>query len=150
MPSYREQKVLPYSPQQLFELVLDIEAYPQFLPWCVSAHISKREADALMAELTVGYQFFKDSFRSRVLFIADEWIKVQYLGGPLKDLETEWRFRPHVEGCDLLFFIDFQFKESIFNQIVRFIFFDIAHQMVAAFEQRAHKLYGAVRTATAG
>src|SRR5262245_60577531 len=130
MPRFQERKILPYTPQQLYEMVLDIEKYPTFLPWCRKVSIRQKNAREIIASLTVGYQLLHDTFLSRVSFEPTKRIKVHYLHGPFKHLDNEWQFLPHPKNtCELLFYVDFEFKVGLFNAMANKVFLDITQKM---------------------
>lgn len=142
MPSHAETRVLPYTPAQLFDLVMDIEKYPEFLPWCTSAHIRARHAGAVEADVVIGYGPFSETFSSRVHFEKPSMIEVEYMRGPMRDLQTRWAFRAVKGGkTELSFSVDFSMK-SRFLQVVIDQFFHLAlARMIHAFEARAAAVY---------
>jgi coenzyme Q-binding protein COQ10 len=143
MPRFQEHKILPYSPQQLFDMVLDIKNYPEFLPWCIDANVRQRNDKEIIADLTIGYHYLHETFDSRVTFAKPHWIKSHYLRGPFKHLENKWSFKPHgKDGCELFFYVDFEFRVGLLNHIANRMFLEITHKMVQAFEERAKTLYG--------
>jgi coenzyme Q-binding protein COQ10 len=144
MPTHREERVLPYTPQQMFDLVADIGRYPDFLPWCTSATILREEGDDLIAELTIGYKFIHERFISRVtLNKKSKDIHVGYISGPLKVLRNEWQFRPDgKKKCRVHFYVHFEFANPLLSVMMN-MFFDVAfRQMVSSFEKRAAQIYG--------
>jgi coenzyme Q-binding protein COQ10 len=145
MPTHAEKKHLPYTPDQLFDLVLDVEKYPQFLPWCIACRITRREGgDTFYADLVIGYKFFREKFTSRVVTDrAAKTIQVEYLDGPLKNLANRWAFVDQGDGTTLVdFYVDFEFHNPIFQALMGLFFTEAVRRMVAAFETRAGKLYG--------
>lgn len=148
MPVHRERRVLPYTPRQLYDLVADVEAYPQFLPWCIGARIKRREGPVIVADLIIGFRLFRERFTSRVSLAPDNAdgprIDTVYADGPFKRLESYWIFHPHPGGCDVEFFVDFEFKSRLLQATIEILFHEAVRRMVAAFEGRAAKLYGAV------
>lgn len=144
MPTHTEQRILPYTPQQMFDLVGDIAKYPEFLPWCSSARIIRQEKEFILAELTIGYKMIRERFVSRVhLDHKDKIIDVTYVSGPLKALRNEWKFSPEgKKKCKIDFFVHFEFSNPLLATMMN-MFFDIAfRRMVAAFEKRAADIYG--------
>ncbi len=143
--SHYERQVLPYTPAQIYALVLDIEKYPQFLPWCVGARITERGDGYLLADMLIGYKMLREKFTSRVYFTPHEEIRVEYLNGPLKQLHNDWRFGP-VEGsplhCALEFTLDFEFQSGLLQRLAETFFQEALRRMVGAFEKRAQQLYG--------
>lgn len=144
MPSHSEQRVLPYSPEQLFELVADVDRYPEFLPWVVAARVLSRGEDRLRAELAVGFKGIRERFISHVaLDRVNLRIDVAYEDGPFKYLENHWVFNPHGDsGCRIDFDVDFEFKSRILEALMGRLFQEAVMRMVRAFEGRAAALYG--------
>jgi coenzyme Q-binding protein COQ10 len=143
MPQHLEKRFLPYSSEQLFDLVADIESYPQFLPWCVGARILKHDGDTLQADLMIGFKMLRETFTSRVSLDRPETIEVAYLRGPFRHLKNIWRFTAVDGGCDIDFFIDFEFESRLLKRIMSPLFGEAVRRMVAAFEKRAAVIYGA-------
>lgn len=144
MPTHKEQRILPYTSDQMFGLVGDIARYPEFLPWCSSARIIRQEKDFILAELTIGYKVIRERFVSRVeLDHKAKTINVTYVSGPLKALRNEWTFSSAgKKKCKIDFFVHFEFSNPFLATMMN-MFFDIAfRRMVAAFEKRAAELYG--------
>ena len=143
MPTHAEKRVLACSPRQLFDLVADIERYPDFLPWCVAARIRKREGNLVTADLVIGFKIFRERFTSRVRLDPEaSRIDVAYEEGPFKYLNNHWVFEPHPQGCAVDFYVDFEFRSRILQRLIEPLFSEAVRRMVAAFEARARKLYG--------
>jgi coenzyme Q-binding protein COQ10 len=142
MPTHAEQRVLPYTPEQLFALVADIERYPEFLPWCVGARIRERKPDLVVADLIIGFRMFRERFTSRVALAPPRRIDVAYTDGPFRYLNNHWVFDRVPGGCRLDFFVDFEFKSRILQRVIELLFHEAVRRMVAAFEARAQQLYG--------
>lgn len=142
MPTHAERQVLPYRPDQLFDLVADVEKYPQFLPWCVAARIRHRSNDELLADLTVGFGPLRESFVSRVTLERPHRVRVRYETGPFKYLNNQWEFVPHQYGTEVDFFIDFEFRSRILQRAVGVVFNEAVRRMVQAFRKRAREVYG--------
>lgn len=143
MPKHSEKIALPYSSAQMFDLVADVEKYPQFLPWCLNARITRRDGNFFWADLTVGYKFVRERFSSRVELQENKIITVKYLNGPMQNLSNRWSFEENDKGgCDVDFFIDFEFKNPIFKRIAGAFFEKAISRMSAAFRARAKVLYG--------
>ncbi len=143
MATHAEKRVLPYSPEQLFELVADVDRYPEFLPWCRAARITRREGDVLHADLVIGLRMFRERFTSRVTLDRPGAIDVQYIKGPMRYLNNHWRFIAQPGGgCLLDFYLDFEFRSAIVQRLVGMLFSEAARRMVSAFEARAKQLYG--------
>jgi coenzyme Q-binding protein COQ10 len=144
MPTHKERRVLPYSPAQLYELVVDIERYPEFLPWCLGARVRTREDDLIVADLIIGFRMFRERFTSRVRpDPAAQRIDVTYAEGPFRYLENHWRFLDHPQGCEIDFYVDFEFRSKLLQKVIETLFHEAVRRMVAAFETRARALYGA-------
>jgi len=142
MPTHAEQRTLPFTQEQLFNLVADVERYPEFLPWCLAVRMKKREETMLEADLVIGFKMFRESFTSRVDLERPQRIDVTYLSGPLKYLNNHWRFFPVEEGCIIDFYVNFEFRSRVFQSLVGALFNEAVSRMVRAFEARAHALYG--------
>ena len=143
MPRHTETKHLPYSPEQLFELVADVARYDEFLPWVVAVRVRSSSETETVADLVVGFNAFKERFTSRVTKHRPDRITVDYIEGPLKFLKNEWRFTPASDGGTELFFsVDFAFKSRIFETLAGAMFDRALRRMTSAFEQRAAALYG--------
>lgn len=148
MPTYETTRTVPHSARQMFDLVADVERYPEFLPLCEALTIrSRKERDEktlLVADMTVGYKAIRETFTSQVLLKVDELaIDVKYLDGPFKYLTNEWRFVDREGGgSEVRFFIDYEFKSRMLGALMGAMF-DRAFRMFAeAFEKRAREIYG--------
>ena len=142
MPTHAEKRVLPYQPQQLYALVADIERYPDFLPWCLAARIRRREGDTVVADLIIGFKMVRESFTSRVVLDPErQRIDVAYSDGPFRYLNNHWRFDPHPGGCEIDFYVDFEFRSRLLRKIMEPLFNEAVRRMVGAFEARAEELY---------
>ncbi|MBY0502144.1 MAG: type II toxin-antitoxin system RatA family toxin [Alphaproteobacteria bacterium] len=134
---------LPYTPAQLYDLVADIEKYPEFLPWCMGARIISQSETDIIADLMVGYKFFRETFRSRVHLIPKTRIEVEYIKGPFNHLNNRWVFKEDQNnGTNIDFYIDFEFRNSLFQSAMKMAFESAFNQMLYAFEKRAHQVYG--------
>ncbi|HYB10563.1 MAG TPA: type II toxin-antitoxin system RatA family toxin [Alphaproteobacteria bacterium] len=143
MPTHAEKRALPYRPDQLFELVADIERYPEFLPWCRAARIRKREGDVIIADLVIGWKMIRERFTSRVTLKRPGRIDVSYHEGPFKHLNNHWIFEPLPDGgCLIDFYVDFEFHSRVLQKVIGVLFNEAVRRMVHAFEERARALYG--------
>ena len=143
MPTHAEKKKLPYSREQLFHLVAGVDQYPEFLPWCIASRIQKRVGNIFYADLVIGYKMIREKFGSRVTLNAPDHIHVEYLSGPMQYLSNHWRFIEEPDGsCTIDFYVDFEFKNKIFQNLIEVFFNEAVKRMVAAFEERARELYG--------
>lgn len=144
MPSIRETRKLPFSAEQMFDLVADVGAYPQFLPWIVATRVRGENAHSLTADMLVGFKALREKFTSRVEKDRDAGaIRVHYVDGPLRDLDNRWTFADLSEGgCEITFAVDFSFKNMMFEALAGQYIDRAFRKMVEAFEARAEALYG--------
>jgi coenzyme Q-binding protein COQ10 len=143
MPRHSETRHLPYTPEQLFDLVADVERYDEFLPWVVAVRIRSSSERETIADLVVGFSAFKERFTSRVVKDRPERICVDYIEGPLKYLHNEWTFeRASDGGTNLRFSVDFAFRSRLFESLAGQMFDRALRRMTSAFERRAAALYG--------
>jgi coenzyme Q-binding protein COQ10 len=147
MPSHRETRLLPYIQEQVFDLVADVEKYPEFLPWCVACRIKKREApNQFTADMAIGFKMVREKFTSRVTLDRPNKITVEYLDGPFQYLVNTWQFKP-VSGVngkpatEVEFYLEFEFRSKLLQSIIGMLFEEAVRRMVAAFEARAVQLY---------
>ncbi len=143
MTVHAEKRVVRHSPQQLYALVGDVRSYPHFLPWCLAARIRHQDEVSLAADLIIGFRMFREKFTSYVdLDSGALEINVRYAEGPFKYLTNKWRFLPHEEGCEIDFFVDFEFNSRLLQSVIETLFTEAVRRMVQAFETRADALYG--------
>jgi coenzyme Q-binding protein COQ10 len=141
MPVHAEKRYLPYTPEQLFDLVVDIERYPEFLPWCIAARIRKREGNVLFADLMIGFKMVRERFTSKVTLGANR-LDVVYTDGPFKHLNNHWIFdRAPDGGTNVDFYVDFEFRSKVLSTLIGALFGEAVRLMVASFERRARQLY---------
>jgi len=127
----------------MFDLVADIEKYPEFLPWCKDARIISRKKNNVLADMTVGTKLFREKFTTEVALIRPRAIAVRYRSGPLSHLSNTWGFRPKGrKACELSFAVDFDFRSPLLRVAMTALFDRALTKMVAAFEARAKTLYG--------
>lgn len=146
MPTHSEIRTLPYTAQQMYDLVADVAAYPEFLPWCAAARIRSRRphgtSEEMLADLVISFKVFRERFGSRVVLHPNEQkIDTEYLDGPFKYMKSNWAFEDTQEGCTVNFFVDFEFKNAILQSIIGVVFNEAMHRIVRAFEKRAETLY---------
>ena len=147
MPKHHETRVLPYSPEQLFDLVADVPRYREFLPWVQAVRVRSDSDSEMVADLVVGFKGIHENFTSRVTKQRPERIRVDYVEGPLKYLYNDWAFRPDAKGgCVIDFTVDFAFRSRIFEALAGQVFDRALRKMIGAFEQRAAALYGPVES----
>lgn len=142
MPTHHETRFLPQTADQLFELVSDVADYPNFLPWCVALRVTSHENDVIRADMVVGFKMIREKFTSRVTLMPKERIDVEYLDGPFRYLENRWLFIEKEGGCEIDFFIDFEFRSRLLQKIMEPLFHEAVRRMVRAFEKRAAERYG--------
>ena len=142
MPKHRQVAILSYTPEQMFDLVADVRRYPEFLPWVLGARIRHRSETLVVADLLVGFRMIRERYTSRVSLDRPGRIDVTYTEGPFRYLENHWLFKAHPDGCEIEFFLDFEFKSRLLQRLIGVLFNEAVRKMVAAFEARARKLYG--------
>ena len=143
MPRHAEAKKVAYRPDQMFDLVADVAQYPKFLPWCVGARIRSRNVSEIIADLTIGFGPFHETFTSRVTLDRPGEINVRYENGPFRYMRNIWRFLPDPGGCEIDFFVDFEFKNRVLQAAIGAVFHETVRMMVNAFLRRAREVYGA-------
>jgi len=147
MTTHSETRILPYTADQMYALIADIESYPQFLPWCSACRVRARRQEAAQevvdADMIISFKVFREKFGSRVTLKPDQrMIDVEYLDGPFKYLINNWKFTPHGEGCEVSFFVDFEFRSFVLQKLIGLVFNEAMQRVVRAFEERAETLYG--------
>ena len=143
MTIHKEKRVIHHRPQNLYALVADVRSYPKFLPWCLASRIRQESNDALTADLIIGFNMFREKFTSYVeLNPATLEITVKYAEGPFKNLTNHWRFLDHPDGCEIDFYVDFEFNSRLLQSVIETLFTEAVKRMVRAFETRADSLYG--------
>ncbi|MFK7866621.1 MAG: type II toxin-antitoxin system RatA family toxin [Alphaproteobacteria bacterium] len=145
MYHHQETRQTPYSQDQLFDLVKDIEKYPEFLPWCRALRIKSRKDGIIYADLQIGFKLYTEHFVTIVNCNPDLYeIDVQYIDGPFKSLNSKWKFKPRndgMAGCIVDFSIDFEFKNALLDRLLGYVFNEAIAKMIHAFETRAAKIY---------
>ncbi len=143
MPGIHEVHALPYSAEQMFDLVADVARYPEFLPWVVATRVRSDSDTEMTADMLVGFKSIREKFTSTVIKDRPHEITVHYVDGPLRDLDNRWQFRPLGENaCEADFCVDFSFRNRVFEALAGQYFDRAFRRMVAAFEARAEELYG--------
>ncbi|KZY52290.1 type II toxin-antitoxin system RatA family toxin [Sulfitobacter sp. KE29] len=147
MPTHSETRQLPYSAQQMYDLVADVGRYPEFLPWTAAARIRSDEDRGdhrvMDADLVISFKVFRERFTSRVvLWPGAKKIDTEYLDGPFKYMKSNWHFEDNLEGCQVHFFVDFEFRNAILQKVIGVVFNEAMQRIVRAFENRAKELYG--------
>ncbi|WP_298357090.1 type II toxin-antitoxin system RatA family toxin [Rhodoblastus sp.] len=148
MPSFRTSHVVNHSPEQMFDLVADVESYPQFVPLCQSLRVRRRfagaeGADVIVAEMEVGYKAIRERFTSRVtLDRTDRRINVEYVDGPFSHLENVWRFGDAGNGkCRVEFYIAYEFRNRMLAALMGSMFDAAFRKFASAFETRADQIF---------
>jgi coenzyme Q-binding protein COQ10 len=146
MPTHSETRFLPYTAQQMYDLVSNVADYPQFLPWCAAARIRSETAQGasvvMDADLVISFKVFRERFGSRVVLWPEAYkIDTEYLDGPFKYMKSNWAFEDTEGGCNVTFFVDFEFKNAILQGIIGVVFNEAMQRIVRAFERRADALY---------
>jgi coenzyme Q-binding protein COQ10 len=150
LPSFREERRVRHRAEQMFDLVAEVERYPEFVPLCKDLRVRSRKADddgreTLVAGMTVGYKLIRETFTSRVTLDKPGLkVRVEYIDGPFSHLENIWTFKDEAEGegSRVGFFIDYEFKSRTLGALMGSMF-DVAFRKFArAFEQRADAVYG--------
>ena len=149
MPTHAETRVMPYSAEQMYDLIADVGRYPEFLPWCGAARMRSRRplpdgtGEVLEADLVISFKVFRERFGSRVtLRPAERAIDVEYLDGPFRYLQNRWLFRPLPNGgCEIDFFIEYELKSMMLGMLVGALFDKAFRRFAEAFEERARQIY---------
>lgn len=149
MTQFRTKRRVRHSASDMFDLVCDMESYPEFVPLCAEMRVRGRTKlgegiEVATSQMTVAYKLFRETFTSRVTMNRPElWIKVEYLDGPLHVLSNRWTFRPLGEdSCEVEFFISYEFKSRMLSAVMGAVFDAAFRRFAAAFESRADKVYG--------
>ena len=143
MPGIHETRQLPYSREQMFDLVADVDSYGEFLPWVIATRVREDSDTEMTADMLVGFKAIREKFTSRVIKRRPEFIEVQYVDGPMRDLDNVWEFRPLDDGgCEIDFRVDFTFRNRMFEALAGQYFDRAFRKMMSAFEARAAELYG--------
>jgi coenzyme Q-binding protein COQ10 len=143
MPGIHEVRRMPYSAQQMFDLVADVARYGEFLPWVVATRVRSDDGHEMIADMLVGFKMLREKFTSKVVKERPNVITVHYVDGPMRDLDNRWEFRDVDGGCELDFNVTFSFRNALFESIAGQYFDRAFRKMVEAFEARAADLYGA-------
>ena len=146
MPTHSETKILKYNPEQMFELVADVNSYPKFLPWCSAARIHSRNTigknEILEADLVISFKVFREKFASKVTLMRSEnQILTEYIDGPFKRMHSTWHFKGLELGSEVSFFVDFEMKNAVLQKIVGVVFNEAMQRVLSAFENQAKALY---------
>jgi coenzyme Q-binding protein COQ10 len=149
MPTHAEHKLVPYTPEQMFDLVADVGRYSEFLPWCAVSRVRTHTSTELLADLTIGFGPFRESFTSRVALERPRTCHVTYENGPFRYLNNQWTFTLAPQGCRVDFFVDFEFRSRLLQSAIGVVFNQAVQRMVNAFLKRARDVYGHPRATVA-
>ena len=139
---YEESRIINHTPVNLFNLVSDVNKYPEFLPWCKGARVKNIRDNVFEADLIIGFKIYKEIYSSRIyLDDTNNKIYVEYKDGPFEYLENSWFFKNNNNGCKVEFMVDFKFKSIFLQTIMETLFSEAVRRMVKAFENRANQLY---------
>lgn len=142
MLHYTNEKILPYGRSDLFDLILDIDAYPKFLPWVLSSKVMEqdRKTSSFFADLSIGYQLFHETYTSRVTFAAHDWIKAEHVKGPFKHMTTLWTLSDVQGHTNVHFSIDCAFQSFILQKVLESVIREASMNIIDAFEKRARNI----------
>ena len=134
---------MPWSAEQMFDLVADVKGYAEFLPWVIATRVRSDSETEMVADMVVGFNALREKFTSRVKKVRPAMIDVDYVDGPMKELDNKWFFRANPDGgCTIDFTVDFTFRNSVFEALAGKYLDRAFRRMVSAFEMRAATLYG--------
>lgn len=141
---HNEERLFPYRPDQIYDLVADVGKYPEFLPWCTGARIRETRADMILADLMIGFKMVREKFTSKVWLDSEKKrLEVEFIDGPFRYLKNHWTFDDAGDGqCRVGFYLEFEFKSVMLQKLIGVLFHEAVKRMVAAFEARARLLYG--------
>jgi coenzyme Q-binding protein COQ10 len=155
MPTFRTTRRVTHTPQQMFDLVADVESYPEFVPLCEELRVRRRVQsgegiETLVAEMSVGYKAISERFTTRVTLDRPRLrILVEYVNGPFSYLENRWSFLPAPGGSDVEFYITYEFKSRALGLLMGAMFDRAFRRFAEAFEERADVVYGRTAAASA-
>ena len=142
MPSFENTKTLPYTDKELYSIIIEVDSYPEFLPWCKEAQIiNKIDDNNFDAILTVGYKALNENYTSRVKGTYLKKIESQAIAGPFKYLDSNWLFKKSGKSCHVIFQLNYEFKSFFLAKVMGSIFQKASEKMFSAFENRAKDLY---------
>ena len=142
MPTHAERRNLAHSKEHMFNLVSDVDKYPEFLPWCVGVRVKEKTSSRINADMMIGYKMFREKFSCKVDLSFPNRIDVIYEDGPFKYLNNHWIFIREEDGsCTVDFFVDFEFNSIILQKVIGVVFNEAVKIMVHAFEKRADSVY---------
>ncbi|MBX9697348.1 MAG: type II toxin-antitoxin system RatA family toxin [Alphaproteobacteria bacterium] len=145
MFEHKETKILPYTKEQIFHIVLDVARYPEFLPWTSHARVYDVTDKNMLADLGIGYKWISDSYTSLITFERFNWIRVEHIKGPFNHLLTTWAFdesKDMPKSTRVSFNIVFDLTSGLFQSMLESYFSHACEKILTAFEERAKELYG--------
>ena len=143
MRTVNRSALVPYSAEAMFKLVNDVGSYPDFLPWCTATELKSQSDSEIVAALTIGYRSLNMQFTTRNRFSAPEWMTMQLVEGPFSSLEGRWGFAQlSDDGCEVTLKMEFDFSSSVKDMLFGAAFETICKELMGAFIERAHDLYG--------
>jgi coenzyme Q-binding protein COQ10 len=147
MTQYSYNYESEFSVEQLYQLVVDIEKYPEFLPWCSAARVLEETDHYIVADLIISFKAFTEHYRSQVDISPPKGgkasVEVSLISGPFKHLNNNWKFKSLKNGGTLIeFYIDFEFKSALLQKLIGLLFNRACQKMVDSFEARAKELFG--------
>lgn len=141
MPRYHDSRLIPYPQKEVFNIVRDVERYPEFVPWCKAVTVKERKNNHLIVDLTAGNDFLSETYTSDVYLTPYSKIEVSQNKGPFKYLSNIWEFKEHPTGTEISFLIEFEFKSFFFQKAIESVFMETATRMIQAFDKRIRTLY---------
>lgn len=147
MTEFKQEYYSKFSVEDIYQLIIDVESYPDFLPWCGAVKIIEESNDNIIADLIVNFKPFTELYRSKVMLYPSDHgsaarVETTMISGPFKFLNNKWEIEPANYGCKIKFYISFEFKSIVLEKIMGIFFNKAAEKMVAAFIERANQLYG--------
>ncbi len=144
MPQVHKSVLIWYSPTEMYDLVTDVESYPQFLPWCGGASVDASEGDSVCATVVIDFKGIRQSFTTRNTNVPGQEVRMQLVSGPFSNLQGHWLFNPLADGkaCKVEFVLDYRFSNFVVEKVIGPVFNHIASSFVDAFVRRAKSVYG--------
>lgn len=142
MPTHAEKKPCPFSAAQMYALVADVEAYPDFLPWCLATRVRRQEGNKMFCDMVIGFKMIKEKYTSEVTLEENKKVMIVYKNGPFKYLNSHWIFIEQEDGsCVIDFYVDFEFRSALLQKLMGAVFNEAVQLMISAFQKRARELY---------
>ena len=143
VPTHHQTKIVGYSAEEIFDLVIDVTSYPDFLPWCISSSTTEIKSGSFHADLLIGFKIFRENFGSRVEFKRPQVIEVTPTYGPFRKMRNMWSFEDKGKNsCLIDFYVDFEFRSLFLNKVMGLLFYEAVKKMVDCFEKQASQKYG--------